>query len=157
MQIKKWKWHLYFIGFTEAVGALSGILTKEGTKTYVAFVNKPTLTPPGAVFPIVWSLLYALMGIGAGCIWKSTPSPKRSYSLLLFVVQLTVNFCWSLFFFNEKAYGFALIWLLLLWILIICMILAFYQVNKKAAYLQIPYLLWVTFAAYLNFMVWQLN
>ena len=145
------------IVLTEAIGALSGFLTKKGMKTYEAFAAKPALTPPGAVFPIVWSILYALMGIGAGRIWLSSRSVLRKRSLMLFAMQLAVNFVWSLLFFNAKVYGFAFIWLVLLWILIVLMIRAFYQVDKTAAYLQIPYLLWVTFAGYLNFMVWQLN
>ena len=157
MRIRKWKPYAVFIVLTEAVGALSGFLTKDGTKTYEAFAAKPTLTPPGAVFPVVWSVLYALMGIGAARVWRNPASAMRKQSVILFAVQLAVNFVWSLLFFNAKVYGFAFIWLALLWILIVLMIRAFYQVDKTAAYLQIPYLLWVTFAGYLNFMVWQLN
>lgn len=157
MRKQNWKVYGAMIAITETVGALSGFLTREGTKTYEAFAVKPVWTPPGAVFPVVWSILYALMGIGAGRIWKSPSSTMRTRSLILFAVQLGVNFCWSLLFFNAKVYGFAFIWLVLLWILIVLMIHAFYQVNRTAAYLQIPYILWVTFAAYLNYMVWQLN
>jgi len=157
MKIYNWKPYAVLIVMTEAIGALSGFLTKEGMKTYEAFAAKPALTPPGAVFPIVWSILYALMGIGAGRIWLSSLSVLRKKSLMLFALQLAVNFVWSLLFFNANVYGFAFIWLVLLWILIVLMIRAFYQVDKTAAYLQIPYLLWVTFAGYLNFMVWQLN
>lgn len=157
MKPYNWKPYAVLIVLTEAIGALSGFLTKKGMKTYEAFAAKPALTPPGAVFPIVWSILYALMGIGAGRIWLSSRSVLRKRSLMLFAMQLAVNFVWSLLFFNVKVYGFAFIWLVLLWILIVLMIRAFYQVDKTAAYLQIPYLLWVTFAGYLNFMVWQLN
>ena len=152
-----WKIYGMFIVLTEAVGALSGFLTKEGTKAYEMYAAKPVLTPPGTVFPIVWGILYALMGISAGKVWQAMPSVARSRGLLLFAVQLAVNFCWSLLFFNAKVYGFAFVWLILLWGLILLMIRAFYMVNKTAAYLQIPYLLWVTFAGYLNFMVCQLN
>ncbi len=157
MRLRNWKPYAVFVVLTEAVGALSGFLTREGTKAYETFAAKPALTPPGSVFPVVWSILYALMGIGAAHVWQSAPSALRRKSLILFAVQLAVNFAWSLLFFNAKVYGFAFIWLVLLWILIVLMIRAFYQVNSTAAYLQIPYLLWVTFAAYLNFMVWQLN
>lgn len=157
MQIRNWKPYIFFVVLSEAIGAFSGFLTKDGMKIYEAFANKPALTPPGIAFPIVWSILYACMGIGAGRIWQSPPSLARNRSLLVFVIQLAVNFCWSLLFFNAKVYGFALIWLILLWGLVLMMIWAFYQVDPKAAYLQIPYLLWVSFAAYLNFMVWQLN
>ena len=157
MKTCNWKPYAVLIALTEAVGALSGFLTRDGMKTYEAFAAKPALTPPGAVFPVVWSVLYALMGIGVARIWRSTASAMRKQSVILFAAQLAVNFLWSLLFFNAKVYGFAFIWLALLWILIVLMIRAFYQVDKTAAYLQIPYLLWVTFAGYLNFMVWQLN
>ena len=157
MRTAMWKVYGLFILLTEAVGALSGFLTKDGTKAYEMYAAKPVLTPPGSVFPIVWGILYALMGISAGKIWKTTHSIERSRGLLLFGIQLVVNFCWSLLFFNAKVYGFALIWLMLLWVLILLMIRAFYQINKTAAYLQIPYLLWVTFAGYLNLGIYLLN
>ena len=85
------------------------------------------------------------------------PSPERSRSLNLFIAQLIVNFFWSLIFFNAQAFGFAFFWLLLLWVLVLLMILAFRQVDPLAAWLQVPYLLWLTFAAYLNLGVWILN
>ena len=157
MRTATWKVYGLFILLTEAVGALSGFLTKDGTKAYEMYAAKPVLTPPGSVFPIVWGILYALMGIGIGRVWQGPVSGARTRSIVLFVLQLAFNFCWSLLFFNAKVYGFAFIWLVLLWGLIVMMIYAFYQVDKTAAYLQIPYLAWVTFAAYLNFMVWQLN
>ena len=97
------------------------------------------------------------MGIGAARIYLAPPSADRSKSLLLFLLQLAFNFFWSIIFFSLQAFGFALIWLLLLWVLILCMVRAFWKVDKIAAWLQIPYLLWVTFAAYLNFGVWRLN
>lgn len=84
-------------------------------------------------------------------------SSERSRSLLLFLIQLTLNFFWSIIFFNLQAFGLAFIWLILLWLLILLMILSFRKVDKFSAWLQIPYLLWVTFAAYLNFGVWVLN
>lgn len=118
---------------------------------------KPPLSPPGWVFPLVWTVLYALMGIGAARVSLTQEGKDRSRALNVFVAQLIVNFFWSLIFFNARAYGFAFVWLLLLWLLIIWMILAFRKVDKVAAWLQIPYFLWVTFAAYLNYGVWKLN
>lgn len=97
------------------------------------------------------------MGIGAARIYLAPASGNRSRSLLLFLVQLAVNFFWSIIFFNRQAFGFALMWLILLWVLILWMICSFHKVDKIAAWLQMPYLLWVTFATYLNFGVWQLN
>ena len=117
----------------------------------------PPLSPPAIVFPIVWGILFALMGIGAARIYLAPTSGARSRSLLLFLIQLIFNFFWSIIFFNFQAYGFAFIWLLILWFLILLMILSFRKVDKLAAWLQLPYLLWVTFAAYLNFGVWLLN
>lgn len=141
----------------EAVGALSGWLTREGTQLFSETVAKPPLTPPSLVFPIVWGILYALMGIGAARVSLTEPSEDRSRGLNLFVAQLIVNFFWSLIFFNAQAYGFAFFWLLLLWGLVLWMTLTFRKVDPIAAWLQVPYLLWLTFAAYLNFGVWRLN
>ena len=120
-------------------------------------VLQPPLSPPGWVFPVVWTVLYAFMGIGAARIFQSPPSGNRSKGLNLFIVQLVVNFFWSPVFFNLRAFGFAFVWLLLLWVLVLWMILVFRKVDRTAAKLQIPYLFWLTFAAYLNLGVWYLN
>ena len=149
--------YLFWILLTEAVGALSGWLTRAATAAYSTSVLKPPLSPPGWVFPVVWTILFALMGIGAARVSLTPPSPERSRSLNLFIAQLIVNFFWSLIFFNAQAFGFAFFWLLLLWVLVLLMILAFRQVDPLAAWLQVPYLLWLTFAAYLNLGVWILN
>jgi len=141
----------------EGVGALSGWLSREGTAIFSQTAIQPPLSPPAIVFPIVWSILYALMGVSAARIWLSPPSQERSTGLNLFITQLVVNFFWSLIFFNAQAYGFAFLWLLFLWALVLAMILTFRKVDPLAAYLQIPYLIWLTFAAYLNFGVWYMN
>lgn len=154
---RNWKSYLLWILLAEAVGALSGWLTREGTQIYAQTILKPPLSPPGWIFPVVWTLLYALMGIGAARIYLAPPSKIRSLGLNLFITQLVVNFFWSPVFFNLQAFGFAFFWLLLLWGLVLWMILAFRKVDPAAAKLQIPYLLWLTFAAYLNFGVWYLN
>ena len=120
-------------------------------------VRQPPLSPPAIVFPIVWTILYALMGIGAARISVAPDSQNRRRGLNLFIIQLIVNFFWSLIFFNAQAYGFAFLWLLLLWFLVLWMAVSFYRVDPAAALLQIPYLLWLTFAAYLNYGVWMLN
>lgn len=149
--------YLRWILVVEAVGILSGILSRNGTQLYSESTIKPALSPPAVLFPIVWTILYALMGIGAARIATEPESRKRSQALNVFVIQLIVNFFWSLIFFNAQAFGFAFFWLLLLWILIGFMIFLFYRVDKAAALLQIHYFLWVTFAAWLNYAVWQLN
>ena len=154
---KNWKIYGAWIAIAEAIGALSGLLSREGMRIYSQTVIQPTLAPPTWVFPVVWSILFALMGISAAIIWQSPESELRSKGLNLFVAQLTVNFFWSLIFFNLQAFGFAFLWLVLLWALVAWMIWTFYQVEPLAAWLQIPYLLWLTFAGYLSFSVWMLN
>ena len=148
---------MFWILLAEAVGALSGWLTREGTQIYAQTIVKPPLSPPGWVFPVVWAILYALMGIGAAKVYQAPASKTRSMGLNLFITQLVVNFFWSPIFFNLQDFGFSLLWLLLPWGLVLWMILAFRKVDPLAAKLQIPYLLWLTFAAYLNFGVWYLN
>lgn len=156
--VKK-NWKIYAIGIlaTEAVGALSGFLSRNGMELYASAMDKPPLSPPGILFPIVWIFLYGLMGFSAARISVNPPSPERSAGLNLYVAQLIVNFFWSLIFFNAQAFGLAFLWLLLLWVLVFAMILVFRKIDPLAAYLQIPYLLWLTFAAYLNAGVWYLN
>ena len=154
---RNWKTYLFWIALAEGVGALAGWLTRDGNEWYRQYVQQPPWSPPGWVFPVAWGILYALMGIGAARVSLTPPSKERSLGLNIFIVQLIVNFFWSLIFFNLRAYGFALLWLCLLWVLIVWMIAAFRQTDRWAAWLQIPYLLWVTFAAYLNWGVWVLN
>lgn len=157
MMKRNWKVYAVWIAISEAVGALSALLSREGMKQYAQSVVQPALAPPMWVFPVVWGILFALMGISAAIIWLSAETDLRRKGLNLFVAQLVVNFFWSLIFFNLQAFGFAFIWLLLLWVLVAWMIWTFYQVEPLAAWLQIPYLLWLTFALYLCFSVWMLN
>jgi tryptophan-rich sensory protein len=154
---QNWKTYALWIGLSEAVGALSGFLSRDGMKLFSQTVIQPPLSPPMWLFPVVWGILYALMGIGVARIRLSPPSAPRNTGTNLFIAQLVVNFFWSLIFFNAQTFGFAFLWLLLLWALVLLMILTFHKVDKIAAWLQIPYLLWLTFAAYLNFGIWYLN
>ena len=158
MNINKSKTKVYGISIVIAlvVGGLSALLTNMGMDQY-RLAEKPALTPPEIVFPIVWSILFVLMGISAARVWIASEERQRNGGLLLYLIQLVVNFFWSVIFFNFQAYGFAFFWLLFLWLLVLLMIISFSKTDKIAAYLQIPYLLWLTFAAYLNFMVWMLN
>lgn len=157
MKKHKWLSYVLWILFTEGVGFLSGWLTREGSQLYSQTIVKPPLSPPAMVFPIVWAILFVLMGIGAARIYLAEPSPERTRGLRIFLLQLAFNFFWSILFFNFQVFGIALIWLLILWGLILWMIVTFRQVDPPAAWLQVPYLLWVSFAAYLNFGVWRLN
>lgn len=157
MNKQPWKTYAFWILLSEAVGALSGWLTREGARTFSETVMQPPLSPPAVLFPIVWGILYALMGIGAARIRMSPPSDDRNKGINLFIAQLVVNFFWSLIFFNLQAFGLAFLWLVLLWVLVFLMIRTFGKVDPLAAKLQIPYLLWLTFAGYLSFGVWYLN
>lgn len=157
MQSRKWKTYAFWIVFTEAVGLLSALLTREGVAYYSAFVRQPSFAPPAVLFPIVWTVLYALMGVGAARIWMAEPGNTRSECLRLYGLQLAFNFFWSLIFFNLRHYGFALVWLVVLWLLILAMLLLFKKVDRLAGLLQIPYLLWVAFAGVLTAAVMGLN
>ena len=157
MKTKTWKQYALGILLTESIGALSGWLSKDGMKIFSASISQPPLSPPAFLFPIVWGILYALMGIGAARIYRSPQSTERNRALNVYITQLIVNFFWSLIFFNSQAFLFAFFWLLILWILVFWMILLFHKVDPLSAKLQIPYLLWLSFAAYLNLGVWYLN
>ena len=157
MKKNAWKIYAFWIILAEAVGGLSGWLSRDGMKLYNASITQPPLSPPSFLFPIVWGILYALMGVSAARIYISPQFQERNRGLNKFIIQLIVNFFWSLIFFNAQAFGFAFLWLLLLWVLVLWMIFIFNMVDPLAAKLQIPYLLWLTFAAYLNFGVWYLN
>ena len=155
--MKAWKVYVFWVVLAEGVGALSGFLTRDGIKAYTQSVSQPPLAPPPWVFPIVWGILFALMGIGAARVYLSAPGPDRRRGLVLFGAQLLVNFLWSLIFFNLQAFALAFVWLLLLWVLVLLMLLTFRRVDPVAGWLQLPYLLWVSFAGYLTLGVWLLN
>ncbi|MBR2578805.1 MAG: tryptophan-rich sensory protein [Clostridia bacterium] len=136
-------------------GLLSSFLTGNFSALYQD-ANRPALAPPAWLFPVVWSVLYVLMGVSAYIIGEAD-SDMKSSALRIYYLQLAVNFLWSPLFFVFKLYWFSFFWLLLLWILVLIMIIKFSKINKVASYLQIPYLIWLTFAAYLNLSVAILN
>jgi tryptophan-rich sensory protein len=143
------------LGISLGTGILAGLFSMMAMDNY-KMAKKPPLTPPNYIFPIVWAILFILMGISSYIIYESE-SDNKLPALTVYGIQLGVNFLWPLLFFNMSAYLFSLIWIVLLWFLIIVMILMFYSISKIAAYLQIPYLLWVTFATYLNLGIFLLN
>ena len=157
MKKRPWKVYVFWILLSESIGALSGWISRSGMERYRETVNQPALSPPMFLFPIVWGILFALMGISAARISLSPESKSRDLGLNLFVAQLVVNFFWSPIFFNAQAFGLAFGWLMLLWVLVLTMILVFHRVDPLAAWLQLPYLAWLTFAAYLSYGVWMLN
>ena len=145
--------YLWFILSAEAIGLLSGWISREGIRLYPKITSQAPLAPPGWVFPVVWVILYFLMGFGAARVWESPPGRYRSAGLNLYVLQLVLNFFWSPIFFRAGNYGFALVWLLLLLVAVSAMALAFGNAEATAGRLQIPYLLCLLFAAYLNYSV----
>ena len=150
---KSKKTKIVFILISLAVGGLSAFLTRNNMNVFDA-IQKPPLTPPAIVFPIVWTILFSLMGYGAARVYLEDPT---SNGIEVFGINLAVNFFWSSIFFNLQAYTFAFIWLLLLIAVVIVMIIKFYRVDKAAAYLQLPYLAWLLFAGYLNLYIALMN
>ena len=135
------------------IGALVGIIT-SGSMDY-NMLQKPPFAPPGAVFPIVWTILYILMGISYGILKSNNQTDKEID--WIYYIQLAINALWSIIFFNFKWRLFAFIWIILLAVAVISMIRKFYEKNKISGLLQLPYILWVIFAAYLNFGFYILN
>lgn len=149
--MKKWKTYAAYIIVTLLGGILVALITMDGMGAYSA-LEKPMLTLPAWLFPVVWTILYILMAIGA-----SRYALKSKMISGVYFLQLIVNYLWSIIFFNFNAYLFAFFWLLLLLALVIIMTWQFYKVDKLAGLLQIPYILWLAFAGYLNIMVYLLN
>ena len=139
------------------VGITAGLLTRDSMSTF-SMLNKPPLSPPAILFPIVWTILYTLMGVASYLVLASGKNQGDiTTALIVYLLQLAINFFWSIFFFNLEWYLFAFFWLILLWVLIRKTIQLFYPLSKTAAYLMIPYFLWVTFAGYLNLGIYLLN
>lgn len=145
---------ILFILIPLTVGSLSALL--GGNMSVYSQLNKPSISPPAILFPIVWSILYILMGISSYLIFQSD-SPDSARALNTYKLQLFFNFMWSILFFRFDLYLFSFLWLLALIVLIAIMIWQFYQISPLAAGLQLPYLLWCMFAAVLNFMIYRLN
>ncbi len=136
-------------------GGLSGFLTRNAMQTYQTLVQPP-YAPPSNIFPVAWTILYFLMGISAYLIYVSKSANKKQ-ALVLYAAQLAVNFVWPFIFFVVQQYLLAFICLVVLWLLVYKMILSFYKISSKAALIQVPYILWLTFAGYLNLGIYLLN
>ncbi|MEE1010486.1 MAG: TspO/MBR family protein [Acutalibacteraceae bacterium] len=141
-----------------AVGGLSALLTAGNMDLY-STITPPPLAPPSILFPIVWTILYTLMGISSAMIYlQKDESPKETGSaLFVYAFSLFLNFFWSIIFFNMQAFLFSFIWLVILWITVLITIIKYFRIKPVAAFLQIPYLIWITFAGYLNFAIYILN
>ena len=140
-----------------AVGGLSGYITAPDISDWYVTLIKPVFSPPNYIFAPVWSILYVLMGVSLYMIWILPVTPERKKALQYFGLQMILNFIWSLIFFTSRDPGLALLEIVLLWISIVFMIRQFKILNKSAANLQIPYLLWVLFETILNASIWFLN
>lgn len=145
------------IGLPLAVGGLSAFLTMGSMAVYGA-LTQPPLAPPSWVFPVVWTVLFVLMGVASVLVWQQgAPEAETRRALRLYAVQLLVNFIWPLLFFRAGWYGTAFVWLLLLLLLVLATMAAFRDIRPLAGNLLIPYVLWLLFAAYLNAAIWLLN
>lgn len=155
---KKIKPYIISVAFALGIGGLSALITANNMDLY-SQINQPPLAPPSWLFPVVWTLLYILMGISATMVWqkRGEDRTKVDTALSIYALNLFLNFFWSIIFFNMRAFLFAFIWLVALWAVILIMIIKFAKIKPIAGYLQIPYLLWVTFAGYLNLAIYILN
>ena len=149
MDHQKWKVYAAFIGLAEAVGLFSGLLSRSGAQVYAQTVIKPPLSPPGWIFPVVWTVLYILMGVAAGLVVKSGDVDSRS-ALAFYYLQLGLNVLWPLVFFRWEWLSVAAVWLLLLTAAVYATWRRFREINPVAGWLLVPYLLWCLFALYLN-------
>ena len=149
--------YLFWIIFTEAVGIVAGFLTRGDVEIYSSTIVKPFLSPPALLFPVVWTVLYALMGVSAARIYAAPKSQERTKGLLLFMLQLGINFAWCFVFFTLRMFLAASLCLAVMLILVVMMCVYFRKVDRVSAYLQIPYVLWLMFAEYLSLGVYFLN
>ena len=145
------------IVLTVSIGGLSGIATAAGVRDWYLTLQKPFFNPPNYLFAPVWTVLYVLMGVSLYLVLQSSKSILKKRAVIIFSIQLLLNFFWSFIFFKFHLTGVALFDIICLWFFIIGMIPAFYKVNKWAGLLQLPYLLWVSFAAVLNVAICNLN
>ncbi len=152
--MNNWVRLIICIAIPLTVGGISGFATSSAISTWYAQLNKPSFNPPNYLFAPVWTVLYLLMGIS---LYIITDKGFINKMVLIFALQLALNFAWSFVFFYFHQPGWAFAEILLLWVCILFMIISFYRVNVWASLIQVPYLLWVSFAAILNFSIWMLN
>lgn len=160
MEISKVSRLVLSIAVCEAAGVLGSFFTIPAISSWYQTLNKPSFTPPGFIFGPVWTALYLLMGISLYLIWDESVSSNakiRRLGLKLFFAQLLLNILWSIIFFGRQNILGGLVVIVVLWVAILLTVINFQKLNRVAAYLLYPYLAWVSFAAFLNFIIWQLN
>jgi benzodiazapine receptor len=156
--MKNWQKLLIALALPQAVAAGASLVTITGQGSWYQQINRPEWNPPGWVFGPVWTLLYISMGIAAYLVWKADAEASlKRRALLLWAVQLALNFAWSFIFFGRQAIGAALVEICLLWLAILLTIFAFARISRLAAWLLVPYIAWVSFAALLNAAIYSLN
>ncbi|MBW3014172.1 tryptophan-rich sensory protein [Candidatus Woesearchaeota archaeon] len=139
-------------------GVIGAIFTSPSVRTWYTTIQKPSFSPPNWIFGPVWTTLFILMGISLFLIWdKGLKNKNVKTALIFFIIQLVLNTLWSILFFGLKNPLYAFIELIVLWVMILLTIITAYKVSKPAAYLLIPYILWVSFAGFLNLMIILLN
>jgi len=143
---------------SELAGVIGSVFTVASIPTWYATLQKPSFSPPNWIFGPVWTTLYFLMGVAAFLVWRQGLGRKEvKTALVIFGGQLVLNVLWSIIFFGLHSPGRAFVEIVALWLTILWTITAFYKIYRPAAYLLIPYILWVSFAAYLNYSIWMLN
>ena len=146
------------IAISVTAGAIAGFFTSTSVASWFQTINKPTWNPPNWVFGPVWTTLYILMGVAFFLVWKSdTSNWLKKTAIVLYAVQLALNFLWSFIFFYLQQPGWALVEIIAMWVAILLTIFAFANVSKTAAWLLVPYICWVSFATILNYSIWKLN
>lgn len=158
MKIKDFFKLVITVGVSQLAGLIGSLFTFSAIPTWYQTLHKPTFSPPNWVFSPVWTILYTLMGIAAFLVWQKGVKHKQvKQALFIFGSQLVLNALWSIIFFGFKSLLFAFFEIIFLWLAILGTILTFFRVYKPAAFLLIPYIFWVSFAAYLNYYIWILN
>lgn len=157
-----WIWRLLVsLAIPLGIGGLSALISGDQMATFDSF-NQPPLAPPAWLFPVAWTILYILMGIACFLVWihptnKQITAKEKTLFFVIYGVQLVFNFLWSIFFFNLGWHIFAFIWLILLWVMVLILIIWGGKNHRAVMWLLLPYLLWMTFAGYLNLMIAILN
>lgn len=157
---KTYKPNWYRLLLAVGIPLAVGIITSRSGLDYSGVLNeitRPPLMPPAAVFPVVWTILYVLMGVSAYLVMQAEGSPLRKPALIVWALQLALNAAWVYVFFGANAYFASFVLLIVLWLMIAAMIALFYKINPYAGLLQLPYIAWVTFAGYLTYMIYRLN
>jgi translocator protein len=154
---ESWLSLLPFVVVCFAAAGIGSFFTNASVKTWYTQLRRPEWTPPNWIFGPVWTGLYLMMAISAWLVWRGSSWASARFALILFAIQLVLNILWSIVFFGLRKVGPAFGEILLLWMMIIATAVAFYPLSLLAAWLLIPYIVWVVFASYLNFRIWQLN